>query len=96
MPFGKDNCWVRPFANLKIGLQYIAYTVFNGAARNFDEFGCYASDNNTVFVCLDSVLTRPSDARPWARHEVCARSNADVRGVIGGFAARGRPSLRRG
>ena len=50
IPFGKDDSWARPFANLKIGLQYVAYTLFNGATRNYDGFGRNASDNNTVFL----------------------------------------------
>ena len=50
IPFGKEDSWARPFANLKIGLQYVAYTLFNGATRNYDGFGRNASDNNTVFL----------------------------------------------
>ena len=50
IPFGKEDSWLRPFANLKIGLQYVAYTMFNGAAHNYDGFGRNASDNNTVFL----------------------------------------------
>ena len=50
IPFGKDDSWGRPFANLKIGLQYVAYTLFNGGTRNYDGFGRNASDNNTVFL----------------------------------------------
>jgi hypothetical protein len=50
IPFGKDDSWARPFVNLKIGLQYVAYTMFNGATRNYDGFGRNASDNNTVFL----------------------------------------------
>jgi hypothetical protein len=50
IPFGKDQSWGRPFANLKIGLQYVAYTLFNGGTRNYDGFGRNASDNNTVFL----------------------------------------------
>ncbi|HSU05149.1 MAG TPA: hypothetical protein VLI93_06220, partial [Acetobacteraceae bacterium] len=50
IPFGKAESWVRPFLNLKIGLQYIAYTLFNGGTQNYDGFGRKASDNNTVFL----------------------------------------------
>jgi len=50
IPFGKEDSWLRPFANLKIGLQYVAYTMFNGATHNYDGFGRNASDNNTVFL----------------------------------------------
>ena len=40
--------WARPFVNLKIGLQYVAYTMFNGATRNYG--GRNSGDNNTVFL----------------------------------------------
>jgi hypothetical protein len=50
IPFGKDDSWGRPFANLKIGLQYVAYTMFNGGTRNYDGFGRNASGNNTLFL----------------------------------------------
>ena len=29
VPFGKDNSWGRPLANLKLGIQYTIYTEFN-------------------------------------------------------------------
>lgn len=50
IPFGKDMSWGRPFANLKLGLQYTIYTLFNGASGNYDGFGRAASDNDTVFL----------------------------------------------
>jgi hypothetical protein len=50
IPFGKEDSWARPFVNLKIGLQYIAYTLFNGGVDNYDGFGRRASDNNTLFL----------------------------------------------
>lgn len=50
IPFGKDDSWLRPLANLKLGLQYTIYTEFNGASRNYDGFGRNASDNNTLFA----------------------------------------------
>jgi hypothetical protein len=50
VPFGKQGSWGRPFANLKIGVQYIIYTLFNGGRKNYDGFGRNASDNNTLFV----------------------------------------------
>ena len=40
----------RPFVNLKIGLQYIDYTLFNGGVANYDGFGRRASGNNTLFL----------------------------------------------
>jgi hypothetical protein len=50
IPFGKEDSWGSPFANLKIGLQYVAYTLFNGGRSNYDGFGRNASDNNTIFL----------------------------------------------
>jgi hypothetical protein len=50
VPFGKGDSWGRPFANLKIGLQYVLYTLFNGGTRNYDGFGRNASGNNTIFL----------------------------------------------
>jgi hypothetical protein len=50
VPFGKQDSWARPFANLKVGLQYTAYTMFNGGAKNYDGFGRDASDNDTLYL----------------------------------------------
>ena len=50
VPFGKEDSWARPFVNLKLGLQYVAYTRFNGGTSNYDGFGRNASGNNTVFL----------------------------------------------
>lgn len=50
VPFGKEDSWARPLVNLKIGLQYVAYTRFNGGTSNYDGFGRNASGNNTVFL----------------------------------------------
>lgn len=50
MPFnhGGPNFW--SWLNLKLGLQYIWYTKFNGAASNYDGNGRNASDNNTLYA----------------------------------------------
>ena len=50
VPFGKADSWLGPFVNAKIGLQYIAYTQFNGSGGNYDGFGRNASNNNTLFL----------------------------------------------
>ena len=50
IPFGKEDSWLRPYANLKIGLQYTIYTHFNGGDADYDGFGRNASGNNTVFL----------------------------------------------
>jgi hypothetical protein len=51
VPFGKEDSWLRPLANLKVGLQYTAYTQFNGGNNGYDGVSNRrASDNNTLFV----------------------------------------------
>ena len=50
VPFGKEDSWARPFANLKIGVQYWAFTEFNGSSNNIDGNNRHASDNNTLYV----------------------------------------------
>jgi hypothetical protein len=50
VPFGKaDSVW-SPWANLKLGVQYVAYTQFNGGGSNYDGFGRNAGANNTLFL----------------------------------------------
>jgi hypothetical protein len=50
VPFGKADSWLRPWANLKLGIQYTLYTQFNGGTKNYDGFGRNAGDNNTLFL----------------------------------------------
>ena len=50
VPFGKENSLWAPFANMKLGIQYTAYTMFNGGTSNYDGFGRSASANNTLFL----------------------------------------------
>jgi len=38
-----------PLQNVRVGLQYTAYSKFNGASSNYDGFGRNASDNNTLY-----------------------------------------------
>jgi hypothetical protein len=49
-PFGKEDAWGAPWANLRIGAQYTAYTRYNGGTANYDGSGRNASDNNSLFV----------------------------------------------
>lgn len=51
-PWGQPDSWHSPWANLRLGVQYTAYSKFNGARRDYDGFGRNASDNNTLFVFL--------------------------------------------
>jgi hypothetical protein len=44
-PFGKENSWGAPWANLRLGLQYTAYDKFNGESQG-------ASDHNTLYAFL--------------------------------------------
>jgi hypothetical protein len=48
-PFGKDASWLAPWLNVRLGLQYIGYTKFNGGNINYDGFGRNAKDNNTLY-----------------------------------------------
>jgi hypothetical protein len=50
VPFGKDSSVWAPFLNLKLGVQYTAYTQFNGSTSNYDGSGRNASNNNTLFL----------------------------------------------
>jgi len=49
-PWGKEDSWGAPWANVRLGLQYTGYTKFNGASKNYDGFGRDAKDNNTLFA----------------------------------------------
>jgi len=51
-PFGKEESWGAPFANVRLALQYIVYSTFNGASHNYDGFGRNASDNNTLMFMI--------------------------------------------
>lgn len=50
IPFGKDGSWGYPLANLKLGVQFTAYTEFNGGTKNYDGFGRSASGNDSLYV----------------------------------------------
>jgi hypothetical protein len=50
VPFGKQDSWGSPFVNLKLGIQYTLYTMFNGGTKNYDGFGRNAGDNNTLLL----------------------------------------------
>ena len=39
-----------PIQNVRVGVQYTTYSLFNGAASNYDGFGRNAGDNNTVLL----------------------------------------------
>jgi len=52
IPFGKMGSVWAPYLNVKLGLQYIYYTQFNGGAANYGDIasGRSAHDNNTTYV----------------------------------------------
>lgn len=49
-PFGQPDSWGKPWANVRVGLQYTFYTRFSGAAHDIDGAARSASDNNTTFL----------------------------------------------
>ena len=48
--FGDGKSPLGPRVNIRAGIQYTAFTRFNGARRNFDGLGTNASDNNALRV----------------------------------------------
>jgi len=50
MPFNHGGPSFWPWLNMKVGVQYILYTKFDGAAHNFDGTGRNAANNNTLFL----------------------------------------------
>jgi hypothetical protein len=43
---------VNPWENLRVQLQYVMYSKFNGAVTDYDGSGRKASDNNTVYLAI--------------------------------------------
>ena len=39
-----------PWQNVKLAIQYVAYTKFDGSSSNYDGTGRNASDNNTLYI----------------------------------------------
>ena len=56
IPFGKQSSYGRPWLNVRVGLQYVGYTKFNGGSTNYDGFGRSASGNNTLFAYLWIII----------------------------------------
>ena len=46
----KPQIYYLPLDNIQLGVQYTAYTKFNGAGANYSGSGRSASDNNTLYV----------------------------------------------
>jgi hypothetical protein len=56
VPFGKVNSFARPFLNVRVGLQYTGYTLFNGGDTNYDGAGHSAHDNNSLFLYIWTAI----------------------------------------
>lgn len=50
IPFSHGGPSFWPWLNMKLGVQYIYYTKFDGASSNFDGTGRNAHNNNTLFL----------------------------------------------
>jgi len=50
LPFSRGNIAAWPWYNMRIGVQYTAYTKFDGSSSNTDGNGRKASDNNTLYT----------------------------------------------
>lgn len=51
-PFGQATSWAQPYANVRLGLQYVWYTRFSGLVYNVDGAGRRAADNNTLYFYM--------------------------------------------
>jgi hypothetical protein len=49
IPFGKGGFVTDPYVNLRLSLQYWAYTQFNGGYNNYDGYGRSPEANNTLY-----------------------------------------------
>lgn len=56
IPFGKENSWGAPMANLRIGAQFTAFTEFDGAVKNYNGSGRNARDNNTLYIFVWTIF----------------------------------------
>lgn len=53
-PWGKENSWAAPWANVRLGIQYTGYSRFMGGTSYLDGDGTerHARDNNTTMLFL--------------------------------------------
>jgi len=49
-PWGKEESWGAPWANMRLAVQYTGYTKFLGDRFDYDGSGRDASDNDTLFA----------------------------------------------
>jgi hypothetical protein len=57
-PWGKEDSWGAPWANVRLGLQYTGYNRFMGGSSylNADGMERRAKDNNTVMLFLWAAI----------------------------------------
>ncbi len=55
-PWGKEDSWGAPWANMRLGLQYTRYTKFLGDRTDYDGNGRDASDNDTLYAFIWMAL----------------------------------------
>jgi len=55
-PWGKEDSWRAPWANVRLGLQYTWYTKFLGDQDNYDGNGRDAGDNDTLYAFIWMAL----------------------------------------
>ena len=51
-PWGKEDSWQAPWANVRVGAQYVMYQHFNGTSNNYDGLGRDAGNNDTLFLFI--------------------------------------------
>ena len=51
-PWGKEDSWQSPWANVRVGAQYVTYDHFNGSSSNYDGSGRNAGNNDTLFLFI--------------------------------------------
>jgi hypothetical protein len=56
VPFGKEDSPLRPWANVKLGAEYLHYTDYNGAHANYDGFGRNAASNDAFLLFLWTIF----------------------------------------
>ena len=69
VPFGKPDSPGYNWGNVRVGLQYTGYTMFNGTVK-------HASDNNTLFLSLHFIL---APLVPLLRHDDAGATDSNAK-----------------